>query len=212
VSGPDSTAGVAAADHAEHETTLAVWDVTSPVPIGGRVTITVGAACCSGCDLAARRIILSDENGITIGEGQLGPAPLVGTDALYWTRIEVAAPRAEGHHAWTVEATSFQPAHAPATTLVRVITVAPPEHRVTLHAREKGSAAPIGGVELRLGVFRATTDESGTAQLAVPAGSYQVAAWKIGYDLLSTTADVDADITIRLEVAAAARPEQPYWM
>jgi hypothetical protein len=46
----------------------------------------------------------------------------------------------------------------------------------------------------------------------VPAGSYQVAAWKIGYDLLSTTADVDADITIRLEVAAAARPEQPYWM
>jgi hypothetical protein len=83
---------------------------------------------------------------------------------------------------------------------------------VTLQAIEKGSAVPLAGVELRLGVFRAATDESGNVQLEVPAGTYEVAAWKLGYDMVSSMAHVAADTTIHLEVAVAAEAEQPYWM
>jgi hypothetical protein len=39
-----------------------------------------------------------------------------------------------------------------------------------------------------------------------------VCAWKISYDVLSSTAHVAADTTIHLEVAVAPEPEQPYWM
>ena len=83
---------------------------------------------------------------------------------------------------------------------------------MTLKAVQKGTAVPLAGVELRLGVFRAATDEAGTAEIEVPGGTYDVAGWKIGYDMFSGTAHVAGETTIHLEVAAAADAEQPYWM
>jgi hypothetical protein len=63
-----------------------------------------------------------------------------------------------------------------------------------------------------MGVYRATANEAGIAHLEVPGGTYEVAAWKIGYDLVSAVAHITADATIRLEVVATPEPEQPYWM
>jgi hypothetical protein len=197
---------------ASHETSFAVWDLASPVVAGRRATLKVGIACPSGCDLAGTRIDVYDETGARVGGGSLGSSPWPATTALYWAELDVAAPEAEGDHSWSLQATAPEPSHGHASSIVRFVASRPPEHRVTLEVIEKGSGAPVTGVELRLGRFRAATNEAGIAQVEVPGGTYEVCAWKIGYDVLSRTADIADDTTIHLEVAAAPEPQQPYWM
>jgi hypothetical protein len=102
--------------------------------------------------------------------------------------------------------------HDPATSTIRIVVVAAPQHRVTLAVTEKKSGAPAAGVELRLGPFRGTTDERGIAYIDVPSGSYETVAWKVGFDLLTCTAHVSADTRLSLELVATLQPEQPYWM
>ena len=201
-------------DAAAHETSLAVWDVTSPVVADQRATLKVGLACSSGCDcdLTGTRIDVYNETGTRVGGGRLGSAPWPATTALYWAEVEVAAPEAEGEHSWSVQATAQEPSHGPATSTVRVIAVRPPEHRVTVKAIQKGTAVPLAGVELRLGVFRAATNEAGIAQIEVPGGTYDVVAWERGFDILSRSVNVAADVSLQLELAATPDPDPPYWM
>ena len=195
-----------------HQPCLAVWDLASPVVIGRRATLKVGIACPSGCDLAGTRVDMYTETGTRVGGGCVGSVPWPATTALYWAELEVPAPGTEGDHAWTLRAAVSAPPHEDATSIVRVVASRPPEHRVTLEVVEQGSGAPLAGVELRLGRFRVATNDAGIAYLEVPGATYEVWAWKIGYDVHSCSAQVAADTTIHLEVAAAAEMEQPYWM
>ena len=197
---------------ASHLPSLAVWDVASPVVAGRRATLKVGISCPSGCDLTGAAIDVYDETGTRVGGGHLGPAPWPATTSLHWVELDVAAPDAEGDHWWTLHATAAEPSHEEVTAVVRFVASPPPEHHVTLEVIEKGSGVPLAGVELRLGRFRGATNEAGIAHVEVPGGTYEVCAWKIGYDLLSSTARVAGDTTIQLEVAVAPEPEQPYWM
>jgi hypothetical protein len=197
---------------ASHETSFAVWDLESPVVAGRRTTLKVGIACPSGCDLAGTRVDIYNEMGMRVGGGSLGSVPWPATAALYWAELDVAAPEAEGDQCWSLRASGQESSHAHATAVVRFVAVRPAEHRVTLTVIEKGSGVPVSGVELRLGRFRTATNEAGIADVEVPSGTYEVCAWKIGYDLFSSTAHVAGDTTMHLEVAAAPEPEQPYWM
>ncbi len=197
---------------ADHETSLAVWDVPSPVIAGRRATLKVGIACPSSCNLTGTRVDVYDETGARVGGGQIMSGPWPATDALYWVECDVAAPPTEGEHAWNVRATLPGDSHGHAAATVRVLASRPPEHHVTLEVIEKGSGRPVGGVELRVGVFRTTTGDAGVAHVDVPGGTHDVSAWKIGYELLSTRADITGDATVRLEVATAEQREQPYWM
>lgn len=201
-------------DPAAHETSLAVWDVTSPVVAGHRATLKVGLACSSGCacDLTGTRIDVYNQTGTRVGGGRLGSVPWPATTALYWADVEVAAPEAEGEQSWSVQATAQDSSHGPATSMVRVIAVRPPEHRVTLKAIHKGTAVPLAGVQLRVGVFRAATNEAGIAQIEVPGGTYDVVAWERGFDILSRSVNVAADVSLQLELAATTDPDPPYWM
>jgi len=197
---------------APHEISLAVWDLASPVVAGRRATLKAGASCPSGCDLTGTRIDIYDESGARVGGGRLGPAPWPETAALYWAELDVAAPEGDGDHAWSVHASAPETLHGSATAVVSVVAVSPPEFRVTVEVSEQGSGVPLAGVELRVGRFRAATDEQGHARVEVPGGTYELCAWKLGYAMLSRTTHVAADTTIRLEVAAASEPDQPYWM
>ena len=200
---------VAAADH---EISLAIWDLTSPVVAGGRATLKVGIACPSGCDLTGTSIDVYDEKATSIGSGSTGPTVWPATNGLYWVELDVPAPDAEGDQSFTIRATALQPPHAQATTIVRFVASAQPEHHVTVEVIDKESGVPVAGVELRLGMFRATTSDTGVAHVDVPGGTYEVAAWKLGYDLVSNTIHITSDTTIRLDVTPAPQPEQPYWM
>lgn len=197
---------------APHDLSLAVWDLASPVVAGRPATLKVGLACPAGCDLTGTRIDIYDETGTKVGGGTLGSVPWPATTALYWAELDVAAPEGEGDHAWSLQAAAPEPLHERATSIVRFVAVRPPEHGVTVEVIEKGSGVPLAGVELRMGRFRAATNDAGVARVEVPGGTYDVSAWKIGYDVLSSTVHVAADTSIRLEVAVAPEPEQPYWM
>ena len=195
-----------------HEISLAVWDVPSPLVIGRRAALKAGVSCPYGCSLIGTAIEVRDEQGAVLGSGVVGPNPWRETLALYWVEFDVAAPRTEGVHTWTVYATASDRGHAALESIVHVVASRPPEHRVTFEVRERGTGIPLGDVELRIGSFRATTNDAGQADVDVPGGTYDVHAWKLGYDLLSSATSVTADATLRLEVAVTLSPEPPYWM
>jgi hypothetical protein len=209
---------------ADHETSLAIWDVPSPVVAGDRATLKIGITCSRGCNLTGTRIDVYDETGALVFGTDISSGPWPETDALYWADCGVAAPATEGEHAWHVRASVpdakersqgvpvNSPSHPGAASVLRFVVSRPPEHQLTIEVVEKGSGQPVGGVELRVGRFRAATTHAGVALVHVPGGVHGVSAWKAGYELLSTTIDVAGDATVRLEVAAALRPEQPYWM
>jgi len=83
---------------------------------------------------------------------------------------------------------------------------------VTVEVTEHGSGRPLGDVELRLGRFRAATNDEGISHVEVPRGTYDVGTWKNGYRVVSRTIDVATNATIRLELIAEPDAEQPYWM
>jgi hypothetical protein len=195
-----------------HEISFAVWDLPSPVVSGWQTRMKVGISCPSSCPLSGTTIDIHDETGATIASGRVGSEPWPDTLALYWVELDVAAPETEGTHAWSIHATPPDAPHILLDGLVRVFVSKPPEHRLTIDVIEQGSGLSLGDVELRVGAFRATTNEDGRAHVEVPEGTYDVHAWKLGYDLLSSTASVAADTTMQLEVAPTPQTEQPYWM
>jgi hypothetical protein len=199
-------------DIADHHTSIALWDLTSPVVAGRRGTVNVGVACSCGCDLTGRILDIHSETGTKVGGGTLGAIPWPGTTALYWANLELAAPLTAGAHSWTIQATAGDQVHEHATFSFTFVVVGLPEHRVTVRVVDKETGVPLDAVELRIGMFRATTDERGIAEIEVSSGSYDVTAWKIGREMLSRSVHVTADASIHLEMAVALDPEQPYWM
>jgi len=194
-----------------HEVSLAVWDLPSPIVDGRRATLKVGVSCPDGCNLSGTTIDVYNETGERIGAGTLGSTAWPETMALYWAEVDLVALGREGNLSLSIHASPGLP-HAEATDVVTIVVSRPPEHRVTLHLIDKTSGEPLAGVELRLGRFRATTDDRGIAHVEVPGGSYDVGTWKNGYEVLARTVDITRDTTLHLTLAAVEQREQPYWM
>jgi hypothetical protein len=216
--GPHESAGIL---HAEctlpvcvmvkpHATSLAVWAVPSPVVMGERFTIKVGAKSSGGCALEGRKIVISDTTGAVIGEGSLGEVPWPGTGALYWTDVELPAPAQEGLFWCTVSfaADAIETPHEGAASRFSVAIVKPPEHRLTVKVLEKDTNAPIEDAQVRLGPYGAATDPSGQAEVAMPKGTFDLTVWKVGYETPIMTVDVQNDVTVQVE-AVIVPPENP---
>jgi hypothetical protein len=61
---------------------VAIWDVASPVVVGERFTIKVGAKSAVSCGLDGATVEILDEAGTVVGSGRLGGTPWEGTCAL----------------------------------------------------------------------------------------------------------------------------------
>jgi hypothetical protein len=193
-----------------HEISLAVWDLPSPIVVGRRAKLKVGVSCPDGCNLSGTIVQVYNETGKHIGAGTLGPTAWPATTALYWAEVDLVTTEREGDVSLSVRASPASP-HAEARSVVTFFVSRPLEHRVTLEVIDKDSGLPLGGVELRLGRFRGTTNDVGIAHVDVPAGPYDVGTWKNGYEMVSLTVDIASDTAVRLELTAAPDPEQPYW-
>lgn len=154
------------------------------------------------------------EMGVAAGVGVLGTTPWPGTSALYWTEIDLAAPAAQGHYSWTVNAgaTATMPRHERASRKVDLIAVGPPEHCVAIKITRHDTGASLEDVQVRVGAFRVATDLAGLATIEVPADTYEVAAWKAGYEIASKHADIASSMQIEFALVPAAEPEEEYWM
>jgi hypothetical protein len=192
---------------APQATSLAAWDVPSPVIAGARFTIRAGAKSAGDCALAGQAIEVCDGDGV-VARGVLGDAPLPGTAALYWTALDCTAPAEPGLASWSVRfaADGVALPHEGAAVTFSLAVVPAPECRLIVKVVEQESSAPIADVALRLGAYRATTSETGVAEIALPKGRYELQAWKVGYDAPPRPIALDADAVV--EIAATVVPEE----
>ncbi len=200
-----------------HITSMAVWGVPTPVVVNSRFRVKVGVKCSATCPLAGQLVEVRDAAGILIGEGTLGETPWPGTSALYVADVELAAPATEGMASWSARFTAGKPGlpHEDASVMLSFRTAGPPEHRVTVRVADHETGAPLEDVEVRLGVYRALTDEHGLAGLEVPGGVYDLNAWKVGYETLPRTLEVSGNLMIQLEALLAAEKDsedERVWM
>jgi hypothetical protein len=191
-----------------HETSLAVWEIPSPVVTGLPFAIKVGAKSAAGCNLAGMPIAVHDESGAMLATGALGDAPWPGTSALYWTELALVAPADAGMFSWSVsfDAAGLALPHRGASSRFSIAIARPPEHKLTVKVVERETATPVENALVRLGAYRAATGGTGIAELMLPKGSYDLAVWKSGYEAPTKTIAVDADLSI--EIAVAAAPEE----
>ena len=191
-----------------HMTSLAVWDIPSPVVMGEKFKIKVGAKSSTGCNLGGKDIEVCDDTGAVLAHASLGDAPWPDTSALYWTEVDLLAPDREGICSWSAKfaATELESPHEGASSNFSVAIVKPPQHRLTVKVIEKETAAPIENALVRLGVYRAATDPSGLADIKLPKGTYDLVVWKAGYEAPSQTVEVNDDVTLQVE--ALVVPEE----
>jgi hypothetical protein len=191
-----------------HETSLAVWDNPSPVVRGTRFEVKIGAKCTASCGLGERNVEIRDESAKIMGSGTLRDTTWPGTQSLYWTSVSLKAPRKLGPHSWTV---SFSPselelAHGAASSRFSFITVGEPEHSVSVKVVNKETKAPIGGAQVRVGLYRTMTNEKGAAKVHVPKGTFELVVTRAGYEMSERSIFVSQDI--RVQVGAEQLPEE----
>jgi len=187
---------------------LAVWDIPSPVVMGDAFDVKAGAKSAGDVELTGRAIEVCDEAGAVIAQASLGDTPWPGTSGLYWAQFRLSAPDREGPCAWSVRFAASDVAipHEGATANFTVAVTRRAEHRLTVKVREKDTCNPIEGADIRVGVYRATTDPAGIAAVDIPKGTYELVVWKVGYDVPIQSTEVHADRVI--EVEAVAVPEE----
>ena len=192
-----------------HATSLAVWANPSPVVMGEPFKIRVGAKCSDACGLQGAQVEIHDETGARVGVGTLGETPWVDTGALYWTEVDLAAPMEEGVVSWSVR---FAPKalkipHDGSAAEFSFATVRPPEHSVTVKVVEKDTGVPIVNAQVRVGAHRGSTDDSGLATLRTSSGTYDVIAWKAGYQSPSMTVAVTEDVGVQIEAVVIPKED-----
>jgi hypothetical protein len=198
-----------------HATSLAVWDHPSPVVIGARFKLKVGAQCSSACaSLQGQEIEIHDETDAVVASAPLSTSPWPETNALYWAEVDLTAPGTAGHHTWTVKfpAAELRLPHGAASFAFSLIVDKPPEHTVTVEVVEEQTATPIDDAHVRLGAYRTFTDQMGLARLAVPDGEHELFIWKVGYNAPARMVDVKGDARVRIEAAIlpTVNPDS-YW-
>jgi len=188
-----------------HETTMAIWDVApSPVLVDQPFTVKVGVKCASTCALGGQVVVVVDESGRRMGHGSLNEAPWLGTVALYVAEVALVAPANAGVASWSARfaETDLTLPHADTSAAFTFLAALPPDHELTISVADKHTHAPIEQVEIRCGCYRASTNAQGLAALQLPAGTYEVSAWKLGYDdAAPTTIEVNTDLGIQLETS-----------
>ncbi len=189
-------------------TSLAVWDIPSPIVKGERFTIKVGAKSAANAELKGLEIAVFDNSDKLAARGRLRDTPWPDTTALYWDEVELTAPAAEGLSKWSVHfaAEGLALPHDGTAAEFSAMVSRPPEHRLTVKVVEQKSKAPITDVQIRLGPFRGMTDPAGIGEVMMPKGTYDLHVWKTAYEAPTHSIEIKGDLSI--EVEAVFVPEE----
>jgi hypothetical protein len=200
-----------------HQTSVAAWDITSPVVVGRPFGAKVGIRCSAECRMTGKRFAVRNDAGATVGEGTLGDDVWPGTQALYWAEVLFEAPTTVGSFNWSAGLLTddLGSSHLEAFSVLSFRTVEPPEHTVSVEVVRDDTGDPIERVEVRMGLYRASTDDRGVATFEVPSGEFDVLAWKTGFVSDTASVEVMADLEIKIEaryVPQANPDEDRAWM
>ena len=163
-----------------------------PVVAGERFTIKAGAKSAGGEALAGSRVEVCDAAGKVVASGVLGDRPLAGTEALYWTALNMPSPGQEQAAEYIVRLGSE------ATTRFSVAAAARPTYVLKVSVTEQDSKDTLSGVEIRLGAFHARTDQDGRAEIRVCDGEYQLQLWRSAHIAQPTPIKIGGDASIEL--------------
>src|SRR5262249_42540567 len=152
--------------------------------------------------------------------GTLGLEPWPGTTALYVADVTMVAPAVIGRWSWTI---SFQqesgalPPHSAFVTPCNLTTERVPDHSVTVTVSDRQNGTALANADVRVGPYRQKTNYRGVAVLAVPAGAYELTAWKSGYeDVCARAIDVYNNVAVTLEMIAldvsSSSDDERVWM
>ena len=185
-----------------HAAELNVWDVPSAVVAGERFKFTVGVRCSAGCDLRGQALAILDDEGVQVGAATLGRDVWPGTEALYFAAVETEAPQNAGDHRWEVKsaAWSLELPHDAGSFAFGVKAVSPPDCAVTVEAFDREQQTPIKGARVVMHPYRALTDERGVATVKVTKGRYDILVSASKYVPVSTTVEVNGDMSTRAEL------------
>jgi len=193
-----------------HSTSIAVWDVPSPVGFNDPFRIKVGVKCSAECNLAGHKVGVYGQKGNKVAMAALGRVPWPGTSGLYWAEVELEAPGVEGYYSWSVKfpKPELQLPHEDASYKFGLTTARPPEHVVTVEAIDKDTKSPIGDAHILLRpergyAYRSYTDERGMARLMVPKGEYRLYVSGHEYRTFQTTVEVASDVAVKAELLLA---------
>jgi hypothetical protein len=188
-----------------HRTSIAIWDVPSPVPMNSSFKVKAGVLCSVNCKLIGQVFEVLDEAGSRLCEGKLGEVPWIATSGLYWGEVELRAPATEGVLFWSVTFPGIggELPHEAASASFSFRADKPPEHLVTVNVVAKDSGAAVGDVEVRLGLHVAWTDPQGGANIRLPGGSFELSIRKDGFEAQPVTVDVTGDLTLQVQASTA---------
>jgi hypothetical protein len=203
-----------------HSTSIAVWDIPSPIPFNDRFKIKVGVKCSAECNLVDKEIRVYGQRGKKVATGVLGGVPWAGTSGLYWAEVELEAPGVQGYYKWRVRfpKPGLQLPHEGASYQFGFTTARPPEHVVTVEVIGHDTKTPIGYARVVLSPpsgpsYAAYTDGGGVAKLKVPSGEYDLFISKTGhysrvgaFKSFETTVEVADDAAVKAELYCARRP------
>lgn len=195
-----------------HGAHLNVWDIPATLTAGEAFTFRVGIKCSCGCNLANRAFVVRDEHGSTVASGMLGSEVWPGTDAVYYAEVQAQAPADISLHQWMVESAGSDSgiAHAPGSVPMRVRTVAAPDQEIRIEAIDRESRAPLKGIKLMVGPYRATTGEDGVARMKVVADHYMLHA--SGRHCLPYRDHLDATRPVELRLLMALELPEEHFM
>jgi len=187
-----------------HASSMAVWDVPSPILVGHAFTVKVGVKCSARCSLAGQAVDVRNESGRRMGQATLNETPWPGTTALYVAEAALVAPATARMSSWTAcfAETDLSLPHSEASAVFSFLTAVLPDHKLTIKVIDKHTHAPVEQVDIRCGSYRASTNAQGVATVQLPTGTYELNAWKLGYDdATPMTLEVNADLLIHVETA-----------
>ncbi|MBI4787683.1 MAG: hypothetical protein HY782_11620 [Chloroflexi bacterium] len=185
-----------------HTTSIAVWDVPSPIVFNTSFTIKVGVQCSAECELAAKEVAIHDDTGVRVATGTLGDAPWSDTGALYWAEIDLKAPSVEGYYTWEAKFSKpdMELGHEGSCYPFGFRTATQPDHVVTVEVLDKVTKTPIKRSDVILHPYRGYTDERGVAMLTVPKGDYELYIMAAEKQSFQTTLNVAGDVAVRAEL------------
>ncbi len=193
-------------------TSMAVWDVSSPVVVGAPLRFKVGVRSQDALPLAGARIVVLDGDA-PVSEGVLGDEPWGGTTALYWTEIEAAAPANEGVAEWTVNMADLDsPApHAGSSAAVGFRVTRPPDTALSIAVTDRAGRA-IPEADVLAGCFRGRTGEDGETVIMTSCGLLDIGVSKDGYVYWTGERAVNGPTRIVIELDGETPDEDPLWI
>lgn len=161
-----------------HSTSIAVWDIPSPIEVGTAFKIKAGLHCLTGCSLGGKEVEVYDQDEKKVATGKLSTSLYSDEIKLYWADLELKAPALAGNYDWQARFhdPSLEMPHQAARHTFGFSTVKPAECELAVQVINKETSAPIKQAEVTChpNLYHSITDENGVARIALARGEYKL--------------------------------------